>query len=162
MYGFLWPWMILRSYAQFLCLLYYFFWRIWMLFNVIHFLLLLIRLNFGRISPCMMLWSMKFVKILYCQTPVQAQQCSLSQTSSWLYFPPVTRATTTTRRTPTKMYQYKVYYRLGIWNKDFNHKIKTSSTIPGMVTHHPKDSHPSNSTRRLTLAQPSFLSFLLV
>ena len=37
-----------------------------------------------------------------------------------------------------------------------------SPTIPRLVTHHPKDSHPSNSTRSLTLAQPSLLLFNLL
>ena len=36
----------------------------------------------------------------------------------------------------------EVYDRLGIWNKDLTHKIKTSPTNPGMVTHHPKVVHP--------------------
>ena len=91
------------------------------------------------------------------QTQVQAQQLSPSQTRSWLCFLPVT--TTRTTRTPTKIYQNEVYYRLGIWNINLTHKTKTSPTIPWMLTHRPKDSHLSNSTRSLTLAQPS--SFLL-
>ena len=40
-----------------------------------------------------------------------------------------TRRRTRTRRTPTKIYQNKVYYRLGIWNKDLTHRIKTAHTI---------------------------------
>ena len=97
---------------------------------------------------------------LFCQTPVQAQQLSPSRTRSWLCFPPVTTTRTTRRRTPTKIYQNEVYYRLGIWNIDLTHKIKTSPSIPGLVTHHPKDSHPSNSTvqsksdKELTLFSP--------
>ena len=35
--------------------------------------------------------------------------------------------------------------------------LQTSPTIPGFVYHHPKDSHPSKSTRSLTLAQSSLL-----
>ena len=72
-------------------------------------------------------------------------------------FYPLTKRT---RTTPNKIFKNEVYNRLEIWNKNLTHKIKTSPTIPGMVTHHPKDSHPSNSTRILTLAQPSlFLIF---
>ena len=86
----------------------------------------------------------------FCQTQIQAQQISPSRTRS---FP---RTTTRGRkRTLTKIYQNEVYYRLGIWNIDLTIKIKTSLTIPGMVTNHPEDSHPTNSTRSLTLAQPS-------
>ena len=74
-------------------------------------------------------------------------------------FYPLTKRT---RTTPNKIFKNEVYNRLEIWNKNLTHKIKTSPTIPGMVTHHPevahpppKDSQPSNSTRSLTLAQPS-------
>ena len=78
---------------------------------------------------------------LFCsQTPVPAQQLSPSQTRSWLCFPHVT--TTTTTRTPTKIYQNEVYYRPGIWNIDWAHKIKTSPTIPGMVSNQPEVGHP--------------------
>ena len=49
---------------------------------------------------------------------------------------------TRTRTTPTKIYHKEVYYRLEIWHVDLTHKIKTSPTIPGMVTHHPKVVHP--------------------
>ena len=36
----------------------------------------------------------------------------------------------------------EVYYRLEIWYIDLTHKIKTSATISGIVTHYPKDGHP--------------------
>ena len=49
-------------------------------------------------------------------------------------------------------HQKEVYYRLRIWHLDLTHKTKTrpddnlygwSPTIPRMVTHHPKDGHPT-------------------
>ena len=82
------------------------------------------------------------VKLQSKSIPVQVKR-----TRSWLCFPPVTtRRTTRTRttrtRTLTKIYQKEVYFRLGIWNIDLTHKIMTSPTIPGMVTHHPKVGYP--------------------
>ena len=46
------------------------------------------------------------------------------------------------KNSPTKIYHKEVHYRLEIWHIDSTHKIKTLATIPRMVTHHPKDSHP--------------------
>ena len=77
-----------------------------------------------------------------------------SQTWSWLCF------THVTTRTPTKIYQKEVYYRLEIWHRDLTHKIKTrwstmdgqppflgwSPTIPWMVTHHPKSTRRKSTT----------------
>ena len=106
----------------------------------------------------------------YCQTPVQAHQVSPSRTRSWLCFPPVTTRTRTrtktTRTTLTKIYQNEVCYKLRIWNIDLTPKLRPqppslgwSITIPRLVNHSPKD-QPSNSTRSLTLVQPSL--YLLI
>ena len=70
----------------------------------------------------------------------------------------------------TKIYKNEVYHRLGIWYKDLTHHPWNghppsqgySPTIPMLFTHHPKDSQPSNSTRSLTLAQPSLFSMCFV
>ena len=87
-----------------------------------------------------------FVKLQSKSIPVQVKW-----TRSWLCFPPVTTRTTRTRTTLTKIYQNEVYYRLGIWNINFSHKIKTSTTIPRMVTHHPKDGHLPSQGRSPTI-----------
>ena len=54
-------------------------------------------------------------------------QSSPSRTKSWLCFPPV--SSTRTTRTPTKIHQNKVFYRLGILSKDLTHKF--FSEVPG-------------------------------
>ena len=48
-------------------------------------------------------------------------------------FPP---SQITTRANPTKIYQKEVYYRLGIWNIDLNHKTNNR-----LFTGHPQDGH---------------------
>ena len=45
------------------------------------------------------------------------------------------------------VYKNEVYDRLGIWNKDLTHKIKTSPNIPGTLTHNPRDGHPPNQPK---------------
>ena len=66
----------------------------------------------------------------FCQTPVQSDSTAqVSQTISWLCFPPVTTTTRTrTRRTPHQNPpegSVLLHYRLAIWHKDLTHKIKT-------------------------------------
>ena len=42
---------------------------------------------------------------------------------------------------PSKIFQWEVYFRLGIWHLDLTHKIKVNE-VEWIVSHRPQNGHP--------------------